>query len=234
MRFDASHIAGNRLNDHAGNLVPTPVELRFHRILVIKWKNCCQFSQARRHARTVGKSQRRNTRTRTDQKTVAVPVIATIKFDNSFARRVAPRQPDGGHGSLSSGTDKPDLFHRRKKLGDQFGKLDFRFRWRAEGGADRQYSIQRFHHFGRTMPENQGSPGAHEIDVLFTIDVPDPRAIPPLDENGFSANRSKGPNRRIYAPRDDLLCAIEETFGAIHAKDGPPITRMTPIGVIRG
>ena len=53
-----------------------------------------------------------------------------------------------------------------------------------------------------SMTKQERTPRAHEVDVLVTIDVPDPATVTAFDEDGFPANSPKRTRRRIHAARD--------------------------------
>src|SRR5262245_56900202 len=64
------------------------------------------------------------------------------------------------------------------------------------------------------MSQNRRSPTAHVIDVFISIHIPDPSALPAIDEERFAAYVAKCAHRRIYAAGNAFLCASKQ-FGRI-------------------
>ena len=59
------------------------------------------------------------------------------------------------------------------------------------------------------MPNNGRAPGAHVVDVLLTLDVPDVRTLRPFDKTRCTAHCAVSPDGRVHAADQHLLSAIK-------------------------
>jgi hypothetical protein len=60
------------------------------------------------------------------------------------------------------------------------------------------------------MTENEGSPGAHVVNIDVAIDIIDACSDSTLYEWRLEIHRFKGPYRAVHPARNELLCLLKE------------------------
>jgi hypothetical protein len=109
----------------------------------------------------------------------------------------------------------PELTRRtisseRQHFAQQFGHLDLAFGRRTEGQSLQRRLLHRGDHFRMRVAEDQRPPGADIVDVALAVGVGDARAGTGGEEARRTADRTKGPHRRVDATRDVPLGALKE------------------------
>src|SRR5690606_8842506 len=95
LRFDEIHVAGNRLNDDAGDLVRVFGESRFHRFQIVEIQHQRVLNELAGHTRRCRIAESQHARSCLDQQAVGVAVVTALELDDSRAPGVAPGQADG-------------------------------------------------------------------------------------------------------------------------------------------
>ena len=65
------------------------------------------------------------------------------------------------------------------------------------------------------MPQDQRTPRAHVIDVFVPIEIPDPRALAPVDEKRRPPHRAEAANRAVDPSRNHALGRLECLAGCL-------------------
>ena len=165
-----------------------------------------------RHARGIRERERRHAGARGGKQRVHVAVVATIKLEDFRTARKTAGQTHGGHGGLRAGVDHADLL-RSGALDDSLGEQGLTLRGRAEGQAIHGRLLHGLDNLRVCVAVNHGAVGAHQIDVLVTVHVPQARALAPCDNAGLTAHRTVRADRRIHAAGDDLGRTLEPLLG---------------------
>ena len=126
-RRNTAHVANNRLDNDAGNLVPPFVKFFCKSGGIVEWEHRSEFGKAGGHARTIRQSQSGHSGSSLDEKAVAVTMVAAVEFDDAFASREAAGQADRAQCRFGAGIHEAHLLDRRNDSCDQFGDLDFSF-----------------------------------------------------------------------------------------------------------
>src|SRR5690606_13467951 len=113
---------------------------------------------------------------------------------------------------LRARVDQPDLLNgsARDDLGRQ---LHLAFGGRAEARATGRRGLDRRHHLGVRVTQDQRAPRTDEIDVAATVGVEEPRAAAPHYEAGRATDRAERAHRGIDPARDEAAGAVEEVLG---------------------
>ncbi len=85
----------------------------------------------------------------------------------------------------------------RQPRANRFAELDLKRGGHTERRTLTHDSIERVEDNGRRVPENQGAPGEHVVDVLASVHVPDPRALTPRHDKRLPTNPSERAHGRI-------------------------------------
>ena len=102
------HIAADRFNDHAGNLVTELLEGFLKLRGVVVFKNDRVVRDAGRNAGRARVTEREHSGARLHEKTVGVTVVAALELDNLVAARVAAGETDRAHAGFGAGGDETD------------------------------------------------------------------------------------------------------------------------------
>jgi hypothetical protein len=155
------------------------------------------------------------------QQAVGVAMVAALELDQQVAPGKTARQPDRAHRRFSAGTDQANHFERRQHFAQQFGHLDLAGGRGTEGESLQRRRADRGDHFGMRVPKNQRPPRANVIDVTLAVYVDDARTGTGGEKARRTANRTKGPDRRVDATRDVPLCALKKLLIAGTHKSRP-------------
>ena len=179
-----SHVPSHRLHDDAGHIPRVFLEIPLHRCQVVVVGHQGFLRVGIRHSRAGGDAVGHRPRSGPHQKPVGVAVVAARELDDLVASRVGASQADGAHAGLGPGTHQPDAVHRRQRLAYHLRQLHLPFCRCAKAGAVARGLPQRFHHCRMGMAQGQRPPRAYIVDVLVSVHIPDPAALPPGDEGG--------------------------------------------------
>ena len=121
-----------------------------------------------------------------------------------------PGEPDGAHRGLGAAADQPDLLHGVDPLDDLLGERDLALTGRTEGGAARDGVVDRCDDLGVGVPEDHGTPGADEVDVLPSVGVGQIRTVAGHHEPGRTAHGAEGTHRGVHATGCDGGRTVEQ------------------------
>ena len=213
---DQVHVAGDRLDDDAGDVRAVLGEGLAHGVQIVVFQGQRVCDEFGRHAGRAGIAEGQEARAGLDQQAVGMAVVAAFELDDLGASGGAARQADGRHGGLGAGADQAHLFQRRQAGDQRFGQLDLGL----GGGAERQAVdggvLHRAHDLGMRMAQDGRAPGAHVVDVLLVLGVPDVGALRALDEARRAAHGAEGAHGRVDAAGNAAAGAFEELGVAGH------------------
>ena len=215
-RQDAVHVAGHRLDDHAGDLRADFAEHAPHLLEVIVIERDGVLGQILRHARRGGNTEGEGAGTGLDQQRVGVAVIAAFELDDGVAPREAARQANRAHGGLGAGTDKAHPLDGGHQIDHAAGQLGFKFGGGAEAQAIGGHSRDLGNDLRMRMPQDHGSPGAHIVDETAVVGRVGISARGLLEEDGFAAHAAKGAHRRVDTARNVFAGFFEQAQGYSH------------------
>lgn len=193
---DQVHVAGHRLDDHAGNAPAVFAERIAQALCIVVVEHQRMPGQIRRHAGGRGIAESQHARPRLHQQAVAVTVVAAFELDDGIASGEAAGQPDRAHGGLGAGRYQAHHVHAGHPLHQQFGQLYFAFRRRPESKPLAGGLLHRAHGIGIGMTENQRPPGTDVVDVRLAIGIPDPGAFAVREKARCAAYGTEGADRR--------------------------------------
>ena len=218
---DEPHVARHRLDDHAGDLVTPARERVFHRREVVVRRLDRELGHCLGYARTAGDRQRRHAATGSDQQSIRVPVIAALELEDPVSPRHPSRQADRAHRRFGAGTHHANLLHARQRGADRFRQLDLELRRCTEARSLRQCLAHCRKDLRLGVTEDQRTPGAHVVDELIPIDVPDATALAPRDEGRSARNGVVGPHWAVDTTGDHALRASEKPPGLLEVHSSP-------------
>ena len=202
-RNDQVHVAGDRLDDHAGDVVALHAEGRLDGVEVVVGQHQRLVGDRRRHAGRRRLPEGERSRAGLHQQAVAVPVVAALELDDLAAPREPARKAQRRHRRLGARRHEPDQLERRQPADQRLGHLDLDL----GGSAERQARV-------RLRPPRARRPGARARGS------PAPR---------IRRNRCSGHRRH---PTIGAFAALEETRRAPterKARTG----ELTPAGMLR-
>jgi hypothetical protein len=126
-------------------------------------------------------------------------VVTPIKLDDFFPPRESPGKADGAHGGLGPGVDHSDHLHRGNHFNDGLRHLHFQSGGGAIAGPPGQGVCYGLDNLRVGMSQDHGTPGAHVIDVLLPIDVPQEAPLRPVYEWGGNPYRFARTDRAVDA-----------------------------------
>ena len=157
-RFHQIHVARNRLQNHAGDLLAKLLKTGFQAAYIVIRQHDGVLREIGRHARRAGVGKGEQAAARFHQQAVRMPVVAALKFHNLVAPRVATSQADGRHRCLRARRHQAQTLHAGHNFGDFFGDDDFRLRGRAKRQPAQRRLAHRLNHFGVGVSHNRGAP----------------------------------------------------------------------------
>ena len=140
-------------------------------------------------------------------------VIAAVDLDDLRATRETPGDAHRGHRRLGAGRHKPQLLQRGHRQADALGEIDFTGGGRAKAGPRRRGGRDGRDDVRIGVPEDERSPGSHEVEVAIAIDILNVGARTAVQEDRRSPDGLEGPNRRVDASGEKLARPLEETLG---------------------
>ena len=209
-RRDQIHVAGNRFDDHRGNLRTVLGKRRREAGAVVVVENHGVLGDIRRHSRRTRIAEGQHPRAGLDQQAVRMAMIATLELNQQVAAGVAARQPNGAHRRLGPGTDQANHFQRRQQLAQQVRHVDLAFGRCAEGESLERRFLHRGDHLRVGVAENQRPPGTDIIDVALAVGVGDVGTGTGNEKARRAADRTEGAHRRVDAAGNVLLGALKE------------------------
>src|SRR5262245_18440699 len=208
-RNDKSHVADDRFENDAGNLVAQGLEGELQRIDVVEPQQQRLRGTSLRHARAVGHAQRGGAGAGGHEETIDVAVVAASVLHYHVTVRVAAGQANGAHRRLGAGADHARHFERWHQLAAQFGQLAFRFGRRAEGGPFRHRRVHVLDDARVAVAEDERTPGADEIEMTVAVDAEAIRPLAALDDDGLTADRAERAGGAVDAAGNRLAGAGE-------------------------
>ncbi len=133
---------------------------------------------------------------------VRVSVVAPVELHEQVSPGGATRKPDRAHRRLGAAVHEPHALDARHGFDDAFGQLHFPGRRHAERRAFRCRRLRSLDDLGTRVPEQQGSPRLHEVDVAIPVHIDEVRALASLDEQRRAPDRSERSHGRIHPTRD--------------------------------
>src|SRR5438093_3501692 len=146
-------------------------------------------------------------------------MVPTGELDELAPPGSGPREPNGGHGRFGSRIDEPEHIDRRHPVGNKRRQSHFALGRRAEGPASLQLRAYRLDDGRRAVTQDQGTPGADQIEVPVVVDIPDPGTFGSGDEGRRPPDRAIGSDRAVDAARDQALCLLEQRGRPLDAYD---------------
>ena len=209
-RRHAPHVPGHGLHDDAGHLTGVGVELGLNRDQVIVLRHQSVLSSAGGDTRAGGNAKRCSTGTSLHQESIGVAMISTPELDHLGTAGRGPGQPDSAHGGLGAGVHQPHDLHGGQHFHDQLRQFDL-----TDGGGPERGPLPEGLVDGPFDPDlvvtqDHGAPGAHEVQVIVPIGVPDPGAFGPDDEQRVAAHATESANRAVYPSGYGLLSTLKE------------------------
>ncbi len=205
---NASHVADDRLHDHACNLMLVLLKSVLDRRQIVKRQRERELNEFFRNAGGSRNAERRNARSGLHQQCVGMTVIAAFELDDVFAFCISARQADCGHGRFRARADEANFLHVREGGQHQFCKISFRRSRCSEAGSVARCADDGVEDIRLGMAENKRSPGSDVVDVFVFVRVPDVRTFAAHDEWRVATHGSKRAHRRIHAARDHAFGAL--------------------------
>jgi hypothetical protein len=133
-------------------------------------------------------------------------MVTSAKFNDSVFSGETPGNPNSAHGGLSTGTDKPHPFHRRKGLTNQFGKLNLMGVAGAETGPFFNGSMYVFIQAVMGVAKNNGPPGRYIVKIGVSVNI---EKVCSFSASNIERLASYGPEGRtgLFTPAVSVFCA---------------------------
>ena len=210
------HVAGNRLDDDAGDLLADFAQGLAHRLDVVERQGQGVLGEGRRNARGVRHAEGQGAGAGLHQQAVGVTVVAAFELDDAVAPGVAAGQADGAHGRLGAGADHAHHLHRRHHGADQVGHFHFQRGRRAIGQAVVELPAHRVEHVRMAVAEDHRAPGADIVHVALVVLVQYIGAFGVLEEQRGAADALEGAHRGVDPAGNVFLGVVEQRFGTGH------------------
>ncbi len=220
---DAVHVAGDRLDDDAGDLAADLGEGLAHLLQVVVGQRDGQLGEGRRHAGGARHAECQCARAGLDQERVDMAVVAALELDDLVATRVAAGQTQGAHGRLGAGADHAHHVHARDQLADAVGHDRLQLGRGAEGEALLDALLHGRDDLRMGVAEDHGAPGADVVDIALAVGVDRVGPGGAVEEDRIAADAAKRAHRRVHAAGDMALRGLEEIMGSAHR--GSPSTK---------
>ena len=215
-RRNAVHVAGDRLDDQAGDLVAQFGEQCLCRREVVVRQGEREVGVRLRHARRGRHAEGQRTGAGLDQKTVAMTVVAALELHNLAAAGGAAGEPDRRHGRLGAGIDHAHHLDRRDQPRDRFGHHHFGRARRTEGKTVAHRALHRLAHGRMVVTDDHRAPRADVVDVARSLHVPQICAIGASGEERFATDRLECAHRRIHAAGQQAEGTLEQFMVGRH------------------
>ena len=204
-----AHVADDRFEDHAGDLVPVTGERLFQPLRIVEFE-CERVGRAAcGDSRRRGRAVRQGSAACFHQQAVDVAVVAAGEFHDPIATCKTTSHADRAHRGFGPRADHPHLFNRGDRLDDHLGEFRLGFGRRTEARPLGQSRLDGGDNVGMSVAEDQGAPRADVIDQAIAVDVDEIRSLAPLDEEGFAANGAEGAGGAVHPARDHALCPFK-------------------------
>lgn len=209
-RRDDAHVAGRGLGDHAGDLTGEAVEGLVDGLEVVVGQDDRVAGLGAGDAGGVGKGEGRDPGPGGGEQRVDVPVVAPGELDHLGPLGEPAGEPDGGHGGLGATGNEPHLLQRLDPVDHLLGERDLALTGRTERGTAGHGVLDGGDHVRVGVPEDHGTPGADEVDVLTSVGVGQVRAAAGHHEPGRSAHGAEGTDRGVHAAGRDGGRTVEQ------------------------
>ena len=220
-RIDHAHVGGHRLHDDAGDLAGVSVQQGLHGGQVVELGGKGVLHDVLGHTGGGGMAARQGGGTGVHQQAVGVAVVAALKLDDLVPAGGPPGQTDGGHHRLGARVDHAHHLDVGHQVDHQLGDLHLPAGGSAEGQAVLDGLLHRLPDHRVVMAQDHGTPGAHIVNILPAVLVPDEGAVGPGDEAGGHAHRPVGPHRGVDSAGQDLHGLLKQFFRASHQPMSP-------------
>ena len=181
------------------------------------------------HAGTGRDAEGERSRAGLHEERIRVAVVTALELDDALALCCRTRHTDGAHRRLGPGVDEPQAFDRGHQPAHTFAELDLQPARGAKARPTPGDSRNRVDLLSWRVAMNQRTPGHYVIDELVAVDILDPAAVAPRDEERSGADRFECPNRAVDAPRKELLGAGEKRSGFGDAHESPQQTQKNSV-----
>ena len=169
-------ICGHGFDDDGGDGITLAGEEIPYGLLIIQGQYARGAHEGGRNTRGGRRAEGRKPGAGRHQQMIGVAVVAAGKFDDEIAPGGGARQADGAHGGLGARGHEPHLFESRIGLHHPFRQFHFRLAGRSKGRAGTAGLIDGLDDLRMRMPQDQRSPGTHEIDVAIAVNIENVRA----------------------------------------------------------
>ena len=200
-----AHVADDRFEDHAGDLVPLTGERLFQPLRIVEFERERVGRAAGRHSRRRRRAVRQGPAARFHQQAVDVAVVAAGELHDAVAARKTTGHAERAHRGFGPRADHPHLFDRGDRLDDHLGQFRLRFGRRAEARPLGEGRFDGSDDLGMGVPQDQRAPRADVIDQAITVDVDEVRPLASLDEEGFAPDRAERAGGAVHPARDHAL-----------------------------
>ena len=206
---DQIHIAGKRLQNHAGQLVAQLGKGLRQLLDVVVFQHQGVAGEIRRHTTRAGRAKGQQARACLHQQAVGMAVVTAFKLDDLVPASKTARQSDGAHGGLGAGRHQAHRFNRRHQLDDFFGNQDFGFGGCAKRQAIHRCRLHGGNHLRVSVADNGRAPRAHIVDVLGVVGIPQIGTVAALKKQRRAAHAAKGAHRRVDPTGNGLAGAFK-------------------------
>jgi len=209
VRLDQVHVAGEGLDDDAGDFAADPGEgaLQSGDVVVVEHDGLCRHFG--RYAGRGRVAEGECAGAGLHQQEVGMAVVAAFELDEFAAPGETARQTDRAHGRLGAGRHQPHLLDAGYELGDARGDGQFGFGRCAERQAVGGGVLHRLDGAGVGVAEGGRPPRTDIVDVFAAIGIPYAGAPGATEEHRGAANASESTYRRVDPAGDDLLRLFE-------------------------
>jgi hypothetical protein len=178
--------------------------------LVVERQDQRALREGARDAGRGGLPEGREARAGGHQEVIGVAVVATLELEHELAPGEAAREPHGAHRGLCARGDEAHALLVRNEALHGLRQQDLALAGRAEGRALGRRARHGVDHGGVRVAEDQGAPGADEVEVGAAVGVLGPRAARAHDHGRRPAHGAEGAHGRADAARQHGLGAREE------------------------
>ena len=210
LRRDAVHVACDRLDDEAGDVLAFLREEQAGGVDIVIRQGEREVGGSLGHARRRRHAESERAGPGLYQEAVAMAVVAAFELHDLRAARGAAGEADGRHRGLRARIDHAHHLHRGHQLYDGLGHRHFGGAGRAERQAVAHGALHGFAHGRMIVADDHRTPRAHVVDVPLALHVPQISAIGALGKERLAADRFEGAHGRIHAARQQLAGAGEE------------------------
>ena len=203
LRRHYTHIPCHRFHDDTGNLVANLVKkfLNASNVIVLECKSI--FREVCRNALAARLARGEHARTRLDEQTIAMTVVATFKLHNLVAAGKPASGTDSAHRRFGSAVHHANHLDARHKLHHEFRKFRFQTARSAKTKPVLRRFCNRVNHRVVSVPQKHWPPAAHVIDVIVAIDIIDVATFGASDKRRCGPHVTVCTNWAIHATRHE-------------------------------